>query len=71
MFNFSKSKCDSDLKNKTDIQFKVTTDWLRAIDSKVNKISRTLTVVMSLLEDDSQPSDMESIDDNRSNSESV
>jgi len=40
MFNFSKSRLDSDLQNKTDVQFKVMTDWLRAIDRKINLLTR-------------------------------
>jgi len=69
MFNFSKSH--QDLRNKDDVQFKVMTDWLRAIDSKVNKISRNLTVVMSLLEDDSQPDSMEIQDNDDSRNSQV
>jgi len=70
MFNFSKSP--QDLRNKNDVQFKVICDWLRTIDNKVNKINRSLTVITSLLEDDSQPADMEIPDnDNSRNSDTV
>jgi len=63
MFNFPKSRCDSDLKNKTDVQFKVLIDWLRSTQTIVKRLERRQEVIVLdiaklydlLLKDDSPP----------------
>jgi len=71
MLNFSKSRLDSDLQNKADVQYKVLCDWLRTIDNKLNKTNRSLAVMQSLLEDDSPPEGMEITNGDISDTESV
>jgi len=80
MFNFSKSRCDSDLQNKTDVQYKVLCDWLRSTSAIVKSIERRQKIILLdvaklydlLLKDDSPPDDIEIQEhDNSSNSESV
>ncbi len=78
MFNFSKSRCDSDLQNKTDVQYKVIVDWLRSTQTIVKRLERTQNVIHAdiaklydlLLKDDSPPDNIE-IDDDSSTSRSV
>jgi len=77
MFNFSKSRCDSDLQNKTDVQYKVLVDWLRSTATIVKRMERRQEVIVLdiaklydlLLKDDSPPENIEN--DNSGNSESV
>lgn len=65
MFNFSKSKCDSDLQNKSKetIQYKVLSDWLRSIHAQNIQLSRKLSLIQktidSLLEDEPSPDEVE------------
>lgn len=70
MFNFSKSRETPTLNNKTDVQYKVMTDWLRSTQTIVKRMDKRLELITLdiaklydlLLKDDSPPEDME-IDD--------
>jgi len=68
MFNFSKSRLDSDLQNKTTVQHKVLCDWLRTLHTDNVQLKRQLTIldkrISRLLEDDSPPDNIESNFDN-------
>jgi len=65
MFNLSKSV--PDLKNKTDVQYKVICDWLRTTQSLVKRLEKRQEVILLdisklydlLLKDDSPPDSME------------
>ncbi len=67
MFNFSKSRLDSDLQNKTDVQYKVMVDWLRSTNRIVSSLERRQKIILLdiaklydlLLKDDSPPEDIE------------
>ncbi len=62
MFKFTKSETDLG-KLAWPTQYKVLCDWLRAIDTKLNKVNRQMTVMISLLEDEGPPDNMETHDD--------
>ena len=72
MFSFSKS--DADLRNKSDVQYKVICDWLRTTQNLVRQLDRSNKVIQLdiaklydlLLKDDSPPADVE-YDDSSSN----
>ncbi len=63
MFNFSKS--NSDLQNKTDVQYKVIVDWLRANNTIMKRLEKRHEIILLdisklydlLLKDDSPPDD--------------
>ncbi len=67
MFNFSKSRLDSDLQNKTDVQYKVMVDWLRSTQTIVKRLEKRQEIILLdvaklydlLLKDDSPPEDVE------------
>ncbi len=74
MFNFSKSRLDSDLQNKTTVQHKVLCDWLRTLHTDNTQIKRQLTIldkrIALLLEDENHADSMEIPDnDNSRNTE--
>jgi len=73
MLNFSKSRLDSDLQNRTIVQHKVVCDWLRQIQQQNIQLSRKITAltnrVDSLLENEGSPDSMET-DSNDSSSSS-
>ncbi len=80
MFNFSKSRLDSDLQNKTDVQYKVMVDWLRSTNRIVSSLERRQKIILLdiaklydlLLKDDSPPDYIEEQEnDNSSTSRSV
>jgi len=79
MFNFSKSRLDSDLQNKTDVQYKCVVDWLRSTQTIVKRLERRQEVIVLdiaklydlLLKDDSPPEFVENEDDDSSSSRSV
>jgi len=74
MLNFSKSKNDSDLQNRTTVQQKVLCDWLRQIQSQNVQLARRLTVLqksIDLLLSEStsiNPENFEEIDSSESGS---
>ncbi len=67
MFNFSKSRCDSDLQNKTDVQYKIMIDWLRSTQTIVKRLERNQNNIVLdiaklydlLLKDEGPPDDVE------------
>jgi len=79
MFNFSKSRETPTLNNKTDVQYKVICDWLRAIKKSTDQNNRRLeTIILDisklydlLLKDDSLPDFVEEENDDSSTSRSV
>ncbi len=68
MFNFSKS-ASTDLQNKTktDVQYKVLSDWLRSIHDQNIQLARRLTLVQktidSLLENEPGPEELHDFED--------
>ncbi len=79
MFNFSKSRLDSDLQNKTDVQYKVIVDWLRSTQTIVKRLERRQEIIVLdiaklydlLLKDDSPPEFVEEENDNSSTGRTV
>ncbi len=79
MFNFSKSRLDSDLQNKTDVQYKVLVDWLRSTASICKRMEKRQEIILLdiaklydlLLKDDSPPESIEEELDDSSTSRSV
>ncbi len=79
MFNFSKSRCDSDLQNKTDVQYKVLIDWLRStnlIVKRLEKSTNNITLDIAklydlLLKDDSPPDFVEEENADSSDSRTI
>ncbi len=69
MFNFSKSKMSSDLKNKNDVQYKVICDWLRTIDNKLNKLARMNRVLIDEVQSSSPSGEPDVQDDDSGNTE--
>jgi len=70
MFNFSKSRLDSDLQNKTSVQHKVLCDWLRTIHSDNIQLKRQLTFLQKTVES-MFPSGEPMLDDDSSEDGSV
>ncbi len=77
MLNFSKSRLDSDLQNRTSVQHKVLCDWLRNISKQNTMLARRLTLIESQLNDCINPKrdPLEGVEDiehgNLGNTESI